>query len=102
MNKMNINPFQNLLASVLLGLLLFSCSGSRPEPVSREYSNPVIPSNCPDPSILDNRSRDGYFYAYSTQSGSGDAVKYIPVYRSKDLVDWEPCGAAFTAEGHPA
>ena len=102
MNKMNINPFKNLPVSALMGLLLFSCSGGRPEPVSREYSNPVIPSNCPDPSVLDNRSRDGYFYAYSTQSGSGDAIKYIPVYRSKDLVDWEPCGAAFTAEGHPA
>lgn len=33
------------------------------------YHNPVIKQNCPDPTVLDDRARTGYFYAYSTQSG---------------------------------
>ena len=60
---MNKGSLTALLASAVACLCLLSCSDKRPEPVSREYSNPVIRSNCPDPSILDNRDRDGYFYA---------------------------------------
>lgn len=61
------------------------------------YKNPVIRNNCPDPSILDDRSRTGYFYAYSTQNGNSGTtdVVYLPVYRSKDLVSWELTGNAF-------
>ena len=64
---------------------------------SKRYSNPVIRNNCADPSVIDNRERDGYFYAYSTQNGeSGTAgVVYLPVYRSKDMVSWSLVGNAF-------
>lgn len=66
------------------------------------FENPVILQNCPDPSILDNRPRDGFFYAYSTRSGIGGKTYEIPVYKSADLVHWELSGAAFTQGGRPS
>lgn len=62
-----------------------------------KYQNPVIRNNCADPSVIDDRERTGYFYAYSTQngtSGNADCV-YLPVYRSADMVNWELVGNAF-------
>lgn len=73
------------------------------------YGNPVIGLNCPDPSILDDRERSGYFYAYTTQNSFESAMKKdsspviagaevvnLPIYRSKDLVNWE-----FVCDGFP-
>ncbi|MBR6270092.1 MAG: family 43 glycosylhydrolase [Bacteroidales bacterium] len=77
------------------------------------YGNPVIGLNCPDPSVLDDRERSGYFYAYTTQTSFESAVKKdsspviagagivnLPIYRSKDLVNWEFVGDGFP-NGHP-
>lgn len=67
------------------------------------YMNPVIRNNAPDPSVFDDRERTGYFYAYSTQngvSGTSDVV-YLPVYRSKDMVNWELVGNAFGGMERP-
>ena len=82
------------------GLLLASCkTGTTSEPVAT-YENPVIKANCPDPYVLDNRERDGYFYVYSTQTSSEltGGLAYLPVYRSKNLVDWEFAGDAFAGK----
>ena len=40
---------------------------------------------CPDPFVLDNTSRDGYYYLYGTEGS-------VYCYRSKDLMDWERVG----------
>ena len=64
----------------------------------RQYSNPVLASNCPDPSVIDDREGSGWFYAYSTRN----ARATLPVYRSKDLVTWEFVGDGFTGDGAPA
>lgn len=53
--------------------------------------NPVLPEDAADPSLLDDRERTGYYYLYTTENGECD----IPVYRSKNLVDWEFVGDAF-------
>ena len=79
-------------------LVLLTGCGKRPV----TYTNPIIDHNCPDPTILDNRTNDGFFYAYSTRVRVGGTSYEIPVYRSKDLLDWELVGAAFTAEDRPA
>ncbi|MBR4756590.1 MAG: family 43 glycosylhydrolase [Bacteroidales bacterium] len=73
-------------------LLMVSCKTSKPadSPVAT-YENPVIKSNCPDPYVLDNRERDGWIYLYSTASNNA----YLPVYRTKNLVDWEFVGDGF-------
>lgn len=62
-----------------------------------KYENPVIRNNCADPSVIDDRERTGYFYAYSTQNGDNGSDKcvYLPVYRSRDMVNWELVGNAF-------
>lgn len=54
-------------------------------------------ADCPDPFVLDNTSRDGYYYMYGTEGS-------LYCYRSKDLMDWERVGNAldnmdFTSPG---
>lgn len=61
------------------------------------FHNPVIRHNCADPTVLDDRARTGYFYAYSTRTKAAN----LPVYRSKDLVDWEFVGDGFP-DGQPS
>ena len=98
-----------LAAVVVLCVMSVSCrhNGQEEPPVETEegpfYTNPVIAHNCPDPSIIDNRGRDGYFYAYSTENGTNDTptVVYLPVYRSKDMINWEPVGNAFGGLNRP-
>ena len=93
-------------ATLAAGLLIsaiacFSFSGCKSKPEAT-FDNPVIKRNCPDPTILDNRSRDGFFYVYSTRLRVDDKVYQIPIYRSTDLVSWEFVGAAFTEESKPS
>lgn len=54
-----------------------------------KYSNPVIDYSLPDPSII--KGEDGYFYLYATED-----IRNLPIHRSKDLVNWEFVGTAFT------
>jgi len=68
--------------------------------VSTKYQNPVIRVNCPDPTILDDRARTGYFYAYSTQNKLEEGISNLPVYRSSDMVNWEYVADGFSA-GRP-
>lgn len=70
------------------------------------YANPVIPHNCPDPTVIDDRARTGWFYAYCTQSSLAECTDnpqargrvVLPVYRSKDMIHWEFVGDGF--DGH--
>lgn len=66
--------------------------------ICETYVNPVIKHNCPDPTVLDDRERSGYFYAYSTQDGD----KNLPIWRSKDFVNWEYAADAFDSESRPS
>src|SRR5690349_18221622 len=51
------------------------------------YSNPVIPQNAPDPSII--KALDGYYYlAASSDFWQGGGYHILPVFRSTDLVHW--------------
>lgn len=61
------------------------------EGVADTYTNPVLRTNFPDPTVI--RGGDGMFYAYATQGRLGD----IPIFKSSDLVDWEYVGTAFPA-----
>ena len=83
---------------LVAALVLLTGCGKKPV----TYTNPVIDHNCPDPTILDNRADDGFFYAYSTRNRVGDISYEIPIYKSTDLVNWEQVGAAFTAETRPS
>lgn len=58
------------------------------------YTNPLYTPDFPDPTAI--KAPDGYFYAYSTQSARNGAPQYVPIIRSRDLVNWEEVGAALT------
>src|ERR1044071_9566548 len=53
------------------------------------YTNPVIPGDYPDPSIV----RVGKDY-YATATSS-EWAPLFPILHSRDLVNWENCGAVF-------
>ena len=59
------------------------------------YSNPVVNSSLPDPTII--KAGDGYFYLYATED-----TRNTPIYRSPDLVSWTFLGTAFTDDTRPA
>ena len=64
--------------------------------VGRTYTNPIISDkSVPDPNVI--RAKDGYFYLYATQT----KTYWMPVYRSKDLVNWEYQGTAFNKATEP-
>lgn len=61
------------------------------------YTNPVWEPVLADPSVI--RGDDGIYYAYGTQDNAlwGDfyGVRYIPILKSGNLVDWEYADAVF-------
>ena len=58
------------------------------------YTNPVIDSSAPDPSVI--RADDGTFYLYATEN-----IRNTPIFHSADLVHWNLVGTAFTDETRP-
>lgn len=74
-----------------LGLVMLSCA----PPKENSYRNPVADVSLPDPSVI--KADDGYFYLYATED-----IRYTPIFRSKNLVDWEQVGTCFTKETRPA
>ena len=100
----------NLITTIAVLLLALLSVGTRAQV---RYANPVIGLNCPDPSVIDDRERSGYFYAYTTQTSFESALKKdsspvvagarvvnLPIYRSTDLVNWEFVRDGFPG-GHP-
>lgn len=61
---------------------------------TRTYNNPVVPVSLPDPTII--KANDGHFYLYATED-----TRNTPIYKSKDLVNWEFQTTAFTRETRP-
>ena len=58
------------------------------------YRNPIIDTSLPDPTVI--RAQDGFFYLYATEN-----IRNLPIYRSRNLVDWSFVGTAFTDESRP-
>jgi arabinan endo-1,5-alpha-L-arabinosidase len=71
-------------AAIAGAALLASCVGIVP----RDYANPVLDRDFPDPAVL--RAPDGYYYAYATATPGFN----IQVARSSDLARWEHLGDA--------
>lgn len=82
----------NKILLLLLSSLLTSLfTGGEPE---KTYRNPVVNYSLPDPSVI--RAQDGYFYLYATED-----IRHLPIHKSKDLVNWEWVGTAFTQDTRP-
>lgn len=77
---------------ILISQFAAWASGGKLE--KKSYTNPVVARNLPDPTVM--QATDGYFYLYATQG-----KHYNPIYRSKNLVDWDFVGSAFTKESKP-
>jgi beta-xylosidase len=81
------------LNAVLFSLTAASCSTVPTKPESArqplQVSNPVIPGDVPDPSVI--RAGDGY-WATGTSS---EWAPHFPLFHSKDLVSWKQAGAVF-------
>lgn len=79
-------------------LILVACNtvrnGSEPMVSDKVYRNPVINYSLPDPTII--KANDGYFYLYATED-----IRNTPIHKSKNLIDWELVGNAFTNETRP-
>lgn len=76
-----------LAASLLLSASVSTFAGDT-------YTNPVINTSLPDPTVI--RADDGYFYLYATED-----IRNLPIYRSRDLTDWQFVGTAFTDDTRP-
>ena len=77
-----------IVAVVLLMPALHVCAGDG------IYRNPIIDQSLPDPTIV--RTQDGNFYLYATEN-----TPNVPIYRSRNLVDWTFVGTAFTDATRP-
>ena len=98
-NRKNMHIKKLLVLSVSLCLTACSSSSSKveddPENQPKNvYHNPVINYSLPDPSVI--KGEDGYFYLYATEN-----IRNLPIHRSKDLVEWEYVGTAFTNDTRP-
>ncbi|MDR0668317.1 MAG: family 43 glycosylhydrolase [Prevotellaceae bacterium] len=71
-----------------------SATAPQDEPSAGVYRNPVVRYSLPDPSVM--LAADGYFYLYATED-----IRNMPIHRSKNLVDWEFVGTAFTDSTRP-
>ncbi|QGY47548.1 family 43 glycosylhydrolase [Maribellus comscasis] len=86
--------------SFFLLVAFLSCKGQESEPKygrevnDRMYTNPVLAKSLPDPTII--KAKDGFLYLYATED-----IRNTPIHKSKDLVNWEFVGTAFTNETRP-
>ena len=78
----------------LIALVVASCATAR-EPRAT-FANPVIDSDFPDPALL--RAKDGFYYAYATQTQRDGKWVNLQVARSRDLFAWEHLGDALPAK----
>jgi len=102
--KRNSTIMKTMYLSLFLIGFLFSCESSHAtenrstikiEETQTTYKNPVIPYSLPDPTII--KANDGYFYLYATED-----IRNTPIHRSRNLIDWEEIGTAFTSDTRPS
>lgn len=82
----------------LLTILLAAgvCTATADDNIKRKtYQNPVLPHSTPDPTII-KCEEDGFFYLYGTED-----THNMPIYRSRNLIDWIFVGTAFTEASRP-
>ncbi len=90
--------FTLLITIFSLQSSLIACAGNGlgngDQNENKVYHNPVVAKSLPDPTII--KAPDGWFYLYATED-----IRNIPIHKSKDLVNWEFVGTAFTNETRP-
>lgn len=82
------------IVAILMAVSVSCQAGNEQIARKKTYRNPVVDYSLPDPSIM--KAKDGYFYLYATED-----IRNLPIHRSKNLVDWEEVGTAFTQDTRP-
>lgn len=82
------------LQTLLTALALTAPLTSRAQTTEATYTNPIISTSLPDPTIT--RADDGMFYLYATED-----IHNLPIYRSANLIDWTFVGTAFNDQTRP-
>lgn len=102
-----------LLKAAIAALALCASLAAKAQNESLTYTNPVLRANAADPTVIDDRARTGWFYLYTTQTSldgvdkasraivEGSKEINLPIYRSRNLVDWEFVGDGFP-DGRPS
>ncbi|MDE6005932.1 MAG: family 43 glycosylhydrolase [Muribaculaceae bacterium] len=75
-------------------LFVFVCAVFNALAQSSTYTNPVLEKTVPDPTVV--ADEDGNFYMYGT-----NMAKKVPIYTSRNLVDWSYCADSFTEDQMP-
>lgn len=88
-----------LLALMVASLSSITCENNKPGfpgnmGNNEVYRNPVLSESLPDPTVI--KASDDWFYLYATED-----IRNTPIYKSKNLYDWEFIGTAFTKETRP-
>jgi xylan 1,4-beta-xylosidase len=86
--------YNNIYILLFCLITLVSCNQGNSHNAPETYSNPIIKGGNPDPSII--RVDDTYYLVTSS------FIFYpgVPVYKSKDLVNWELIGYALHTPEH--
>lgn len=87
---MQIKP---LITALSILTVLCEYTTANPQAPITEYTNPVCPLNLPDPTII---ADNGVFYLCATENEGK-----VPLMKSRNLVDWSPCGSVFTGSSRP-
>lgn len=89
---------RQLITFILMTVFLLACksksSTAHINSTNDKYLNPVVDFSLPDPTLI--KADDGFFYLYATED-----IKNIPILRSKNLIDWDKVGTAFTDDSRP-
>lgn len=89
---------RNLFFAFTYLFILTSCSVSSGTSIKTDkgesYSNPILNFSMPDPTII--KAKDNYFYLYATED-----IRNVPIYKSRNLIDWDSVGTAFTKATRP-
>jgi len=86
-------------SAIVLAAALAACAsptrrmpGDAPPAMGATYTNPVLDTDFPDPTVI--RAADGMYYAYATQTERDGRMVNLQVARSRDLATWETLGDA--------
>ncbi len=88
LNDLMVMKFKNLIVSAIAAFSLFSANAA--PATDKGFTNPVIPGFHPDPSVC--RVGDDFYLVNS----SFQFFPGVPIFHSKDLVNWEQIGHCLT------
>lgn len=97
---LQLKKFKFILFYLLVFLFIQQYTFATTEPTtsgvksSSVYKNPIDSRSLPDPTVI--KANDGWFYLYATEN-----IRHVPILRSKNLIEWDFVGTAFTKGSRP-